>query len=150
MSTIIRNRKAYHDYEIIEKYEAGIKLLGVEVKALKEGKGNLTGTYVKGTGGRLSLIGFNLPPYSKSGTLLDYDSTRTRLLLLTKKELDFLLDKTEKQGFTLIPLKFYTKGSLIKLEIGLAKGKKKSDKKRALMEAQEKRDIERDLKNQKR
>ena len=150
MPTITRNRKAYHDYEIIEKYEAGIKLFGSEVKALKENKGNLTGTYVKGTGGRLNLVGFTLPPYSKSGILVGYDPVRSRLLLLTKKELDSLLDKTEKQGFTLIPLKFYTKGSLVKLEIGLAKGKKKGDKKRSLIEAQEKRDIQRDLKTQKR
>lgn len=150
MPTITRNRKAYHDYEIIEKYEAGIKLLGVEVKALKEGKGNLTGTYVKQHGGRLNLIGFNLPPYSRAGKLLDYDPNRSRLLLLSQKEIDSLIDKIDKQGFTLIPLKFYTKGSLIKLEIGLAKGKKKSDKKRSLIEAQEKRDIERAIKTQKR
>lgn len=150
MSTITRNRKAYHEYEILEKYEVGIKLLGVEVKALKESKGNLTGTYVKAIGGRLNLIGFNLPPYSKSGTLIDYDPNRSRLLLLSKKDVDVLIDKIDKQGFTLIPLKFYTKGSLIKLEIGLAKGKKKTDKKRYLIEAQEKRDIERIIKIQKR
>jgi len=150
MSTIIRNRKAYHDYEIIEKLEAGVKLLGYEVKSIKEGKGTLQGAYIKILDNTLVLLGFNLPIYSRASTILNYDSTRTRKLLVHKNELETLKIKTERQGYTIIPIKFYTKGNIIKIEIGLAKGKKKEDKKRALIEAQVKRQVDIELKAQRR
>lgn len=137
MSTLLRNRRAYHDYEITEKIEAGIKLTGQEVKAIKEGKGDLTGSHIKVDGEKLSLIGLNVPPYSKAGILQDYDPGRTRTLLCHKKEIAALRGKMDRQGFTLIPLKIYTKGTLLKLSFGIAKGKKRSDKRADIIKKQQ-------------
>lgn len=147
MPTLIKNRRAYYDYEILETFEAGIKLLGHEVKSLKEGHGNLTGAHIKIEPKSLSLIGLSIPPYSKSGSLLNYDQSRTRNLLMHKSEIKALDIKVNQQGYTLIPLVIYTKGGLIKLSLGLARGKKKTDKRKSIMEAQEKREIERTIKD---
>lgn len=149
MPTLVKNRRAYYDYEIIETYEAGIKLLGHEVKSLKAGQGNLNGSHVKVTPIDISLIGLNVPLYKKAGTLLNYDPMRTRKLLMHKNEIQSLSNKVNQQGYTLIPLSLYTKGSLIKVSIGLAKGKKKADKRRDIIKAQQDREIERTIKEAK-
>jgi SsrA-binding protein len=149
MPSLIKNRRAYYDYEIIETIEAGIKLLGYEVKSLKEGQGNLTGTHIKIDTNSVSLIGLTIPPYSKAGTILNYDPSRTRKLLMHKSEIKSLESKVNQQGYTLIPLVLYTKGGLIKLSLGLARGKKKEDKRKDIIEKQQKREIERTIKNAK-
>ncbi len=146
MPSLIKNRRAHYDYEILETYEAGIKLLGFEVKALKEGQGTLTGAHIKITHDSVSLIGLNIPLYAKAGIILNYDPSRTRKLLMHKSEIKSLEGKVNQQGYTLIPLVLYTKGGLIKISVGLARGKKKSDKRQDLIEKQEKREIERTMK----
>lgn len=147
MPTLIKNRRAHYDYEILESFEAGIKLMGYEVKALKDGQGTLTGAHIKIAPDTVSLIGLNIPLYSKAGVILNYDPSRTRKLLMHKAEIKSLEGKVNQQGYSLIPLTLYTKGGLIKVEVGLVRGKRKADKRRDIMEAQEKREIERAVKN---
>lgn len=149
MPTLIKNRRAYFDYEILETFEAGIKLLGYEVKSLKEGQGTLTGAHIKIASDSLNLIGLSIPLYTKAGTILNYDPSRTRRLLMHKSEIKSLEAKVNQQGYTLIPLVLYTKGGLIKLSLGLARGKKKTDKRKDIIEAQQKREIERTIKSAK-
>ena len=146
MPTYIKNKKAYNDYEIIETYEAGMKLLGHEVKSIREGHGNLKGSYVKIIKDEVWLVGFNLPPYSKSNVLFDYDPLRPRKLLLNRKEINKLIGKVSKQGYTLVPLEIYTSRNLLKLKIALAKGKKKKEKKETLIKKQQEKEIQREIK----
>lgn len=143
MSGLATNRKAYYDFEILEEYEAGIKLEGMEVKALKEGKGSFTESFIIVKENSLWLKGFNLPPFSKAGALLHYNPKRDRKLLLNREEINSLKGKVERQGYSLIPVKFYPKGNLIKLSIALVKGKKKKDKKEELIKKQQDRETER-------
>jgi SsrA-binding protein len=146
MPTIITNRKAYYNYQIIESYEAGIKLMGHEVKSIKEGKGNLQGSFIFIRNGNMWLKDFNLPLYSKSGVILNYNPKRNRKLLMHSDELKSLSGKVDRQGFTLIPLKIYDKGNLLKMEVGLARGKKQTDIKQDLIRKQEERAALKDLK----
>ena len=147
MPVYIKNKRAYRNYEILDKTEAGIKLMGSEVKSIKEGKGTLTGAYVKPSGNSLWLIGLHVPPYSKSGRTDDYDPTRTRQLLLKKREVEFLRSKTEQKGLTLIPLKIYTKGDLLKVSVGVGRGLKKANKKQQIISKQETMDAKREIKD---
>jgi len=140
------NRSAFHDYEILEKYEAGIVLEGHEVKAVKSGKLSIRGSYVKVLGGEIFLIGATISPYQPKNTAKDYDSQRTRKLLLNKKEITGLIGKSEEKGLTIVPLRAYDKRGRVKLEIGLAKARKKYDKREAIKRKEEKRKIERVLK----
>lgn len=139
--SLIQNKKAYLNYEILEKYEAGIELLGFEVKSLKAGQGSLEGSYVKIRGGEAFVTGMNIPPYQLNNTPKDYDPIRTRKLLLTKKELKQLQMTEQNRGLTIIPISVYNKGRRIKLDIAVAKGKKKFDKRESI----KKRDIEREI-----
>jgi len=143
------NKKAWHDYEIIEKYEAGIVLEGHEVKAVKTGRMSIFGSYVKILGGEAFLIGAIISPYQPKNTPKDYDPQRTRKLLLNKKEIAGLIGKSQEKGLTIVPLKVYAKKGKIKIEIGLAKAKKKRDKREAIKKKEEKRKIERVLKQYK-
>lgn len=153
MKVLAENRKAKFDYEILEKFEAGMVLLGQEVKAIKIGRMSLKGSYVvfKGSArGRgmpeLYLIGANIPPYQPKNALPDYDPERARKLLLNKTEIKHLLGKTKEKGLTLIPLKVYTKYAKIKLEFGIGKGKKRPDKREQIKKRDTDRIIERELK----
>lgn len=137
MKTFIVNKKAYRDYEILEKIEAGIKLYGYEVRAIKEMKGSLRGSYVKLLNGKPALVGFNLPKYSKMSGILHYDPIRTRELLLKKTEIKSFTGKTEQKGFTLVPLKIYATGSKLKVLIGLGRGKQKSERKSDIIKKQQ-------------
>jgi len=122
---VIENRKALREYRIIEKYEAGIKLTGPEVKSVKGGRLNFLGSYVKLIGNEIFLVNTDIPLY-KYARVDDYDATRSRKLLLTKREINRLQGKIkEKPGLTIIPLKCYTKSGIIKLQIALSKGRKK-------------------------
>jgi len=137
-----QNKKAYHDYEILEEIEAGIVLKGFEVKSIKQGKASLKGARVVVRGNEAFLIGANVPPYQASNTPKDYDPERARKLLLHKKEIAKLIGKEQQKGLTLPALSLYNKGGLVKLKFAVARGKKKFDKRESI----KKRDIERDLK----
>src|SRR3989338_8479533 len=132
MSEYVNNSKAGFDYEILETIEAGLVLKGHEVKAIKSGKASIKGSFVKILNGRPQLIGATISPYQPNNTPPDYDPTATRMLLLSKKQINVIDSLSQSQGLTLIPLKIYdTKGHL-KLLIGIARGKKKYDKRASL------------------
>jgi SsrA-binding protein len=129
--SIVENRKAYHDYFVEEKFEAGIVLDGWEVKAIRAGRVNLAEAYVIVKGGALHLIGCHITPLPTASTHVHPDPTRTRKLLLHAEEVSRLIGKVERAGYTLIPLDLHYRNGWIKLEIGLAKGKKQHDKRAA-------------------
>jgi len=139
MKVYSENRKAAFDYNVLEKFEAGIVLFGQEVKSIKTGHINLAGSYVAIRDAQPYLLGVKIPPYQPNNVGADYNEERQRKLLLNKKEIDYLAGRTKQKGFSLIPLKIYDKSGRVKLEFGLAKGKKKYDKKEKI----KKRDIER-------
>ncbi len=145
MKIVAQNRKAYHDYSIEESLETGIALKGTEVKAIREGRVNLKDSYVLIKDNEAFLLNCHISPYSH-GNIMNHDPLRTRKLLLHKKEIKKLIGKTREKGFTLIPLKVYFKGSHIKTEIGLAKGKKLFEKRDRIKEREAKREIERTMK----
>jgi len=146
MKILAENRKAKFDYEILEKFEAGLVLLGQEVKAIKTGRMSLRGSYVVFKREELYLIGANIPPYQPKNALPDYDPERSRKLLLNKSEIKHLIGKTKEKGLTLITLKVYTKYAKIKLEFGIGKGKKRPDKRETIKKRDVDRIIERELK----
>lgn len=146
MEPLVENRKAYFNYEILEKFDAGIVLLGQEVKSIRSGKAQLAGSYVVFRGEELFLIGTHVSPYQPTNTPKEYNPERSRKLLLQKRELQYLLGKSKQKGLTLIPIKLYTIKGKIKLEFGLARGKKKYDKRQKLKERESDREIERTMK----
>ena len=143
MASYAENRKARFDYEILEKYEAGIELLGTEVKSVRSGRMSLEGAFVIVRGGEVYLINSNIPPYQPENKTEDYDALRNRKLLLTKKEIIELV-RNEKTNLTIVPLSVYNKNRKIKLEIALVKGKKKHDKRESI----KKRDTDREIRRQ--
>ena len=146
MKTYISHKRAKFDFEILETFEAGISLLGTEVKSVRSGQGKLEGGHVIVRGGEAFLVGASIPAFQKKNISPDYDPERPRKLLLTQKEIATIEQKSEKQGLTVVPIKCYNKGRNIKLEIGIARGKKKTDKRQSIKEKDTKRDIERELK----
>jgi len=141
MKELARNKRAYFDYIILEEIEAGIELLGFETKAAKSGKIHLSGGYARLINGQIQLIGATIAPYQPNNTPKDYDPERTRRLLLTKKEIKYLAGKMNEAGLTVVPLRAYIKGHLVKVGIGLARSKKKYDKREAI----KKRDADREI-----
>jgi SsrA-binding protein len=148
MKELVKNKQAYFDYNILEKFEAGISLLGLEVKSVKLGRMGLGGSYAQVRGNEVLLIGAHIPPYQAMNTPKNYDENRTRRLLLTKKEIKTLTGKIKESGLTLVPLRAYINGrsparghGLIKIELGLGKHKKSKDKRELI----KKRDIDRDI-----
>ena len=135
---LIENRKAYHDYEILEKFEAGLELKGFEVKALKSGRGSLIGSRIIIRGGEAYAVGLDIPPYQPKNAPQNYDSQRTRRLLLNKKEIQYLGGKSQQQGLTLIPLGIYNRRGFLKISFGLCRGLKKYDKREKIKEREEK------------
>ncbi len=148
MAAYITNRKAHFNYEILETFEAGIVLSGHEVKAIRLGRGKLEGSHVIIRGKEAFLVGASIAVYQEANTPKGYDQERARKLLLSKKELAHLEEKGEQAGLTLVPLKWYNNGRSVKLELALARGKKKQDKRESIKERDTKRDIGRILKNQ--
>ncbi len=142
MATFAHNSKARFDYEILETLSAGLELVGSEVKSVRAGKVSLVGSFVGVRGGEAFLIGADIPPYQPKNAPVDYDSTRPRKLLLTKSEIEKLAVAEGTKGLTIVPLSVYNKGRFIKLDLAIARGKKKFDKRQAI----KKRDVERDLK----
>jgi len=146
MKEITKNKKAYFNYEILEKLMAGISLLGLEVKSIKSGRISLKATYVVLRNEEAFLIGANIPPYQPKNTPKDYSPERSRKLLLKKSEIKYLIGKTKQKGLTIVPLRVYNIRGKIKLEIGLVKGKKKFDKRRIIKKREGEREIRRILK----
>jgi len=138
--SIVQNKKAFHDYFIEEKYEAGIVLEGWEVKAIRDNRTNIKEAYVIIQRGEIYLIGCHITPMGATSTHIRPDAIRTRKLLLHSEEIVKLIGKVERSGYTLVPIDMHFKGGRIKIEIGLAKGKKQYDKRNAEKE----RDWERD------
>jgi SsrA-binding protein len=147
MTNYAENRKARFDYEILEKYEAGIELLGVEVKSVRNGRMSLEGAFVIVRGGEVFLINANIPPYQVNNTSKDYDPLRNKKLLLTKKEINTLAGSEKNKSLTIVPISVYNKGRKIKMEIALVKGKKKHDKRESIKKRDTDREIRRAIKN---
>lgn len=147
-NTLVKNQKVLFNYEILDKFNAGIELFGFEVKSIRAGHGNLEGAYIVVRGGEAFLIGFDLPPYQQKNTPVDYDSKRNRRLLLNKKELKMLANSESEKGLTIAPIALYNGGRNIKLELGIAKGKKKFDKRQTIQDRESSREIHRELKGQ--
>ncbi len=142
---IANNKKAYFDYFIEDKYEAGISLSGTEVKSLRTGKCSIKEAYVKIDRGEVYIYGMHISPYEK-GNIFNKDPLRTRKLLLHKIEINKLMGKIAQQGYTIAPLQVYLKGRLVKVEIGLAKGKKLYDKRQDIAKKDQRREAEKDFK----
>ena len=142
---IANNKKAYHDYFIENTYEAGICLAGTEVKSLRMGKCSIKESFIRIENGEVFIYGMHISPYEK-GNIFNKDPLRVRKLLLHKSEINKMLGKTKEKGMAIVPLKVYFKGSLVKVEIGLAKGKKLYDKRQDIAKKDQKREAERDFK----
>lgn len=145
---IAANKKAYHDYTILETYEAGISLVGTEVKSLREGNANLKESYVLVKEGEAVLLNCHISPYSH-GNINNHEPLRTRKLLLHKKEIEKLFGRIREAGLTVVPLKLYFSKGKAKLEIGLAKGKRQYEKREATKKKEADREIQRHLKRDK-
>ena len=146
MASYAENRKARFNYEFLEKYEAGIELIGTEVKSVRGGQMSLEGAFVIIRGGEAFLINANIPPFQPKNAPKDYDSLRNRKLLLTKKEINELADSEKNKSLTIVPISVYNKNRKIKLEIALAKGKKKFDKRDTIKKRETDREIRREYK----
>ncbi len=142
----IKNKRAYFDYEFLENFEAGMVLTGHEVKSIKSGKMSLIGSYVVLKGGEVYLINANIAPYQPQNVSKDYVPTRSRKLLLKKKEIQYLFGKSQERGLTLIPLRVYSNKGKIKLEFAVARGRKKADKKELIKKRETDKEIRRELK----
>ncbi|HEX8974299.1 MAG TPA: SsrA-binding protein SmpB [Patescibacteria group bacterium] len=147
MSTIAINKRATYDYELLDRFEAGLVLSGAEVKSIKTGHISLKGSFVTLHEGELYLTNANIPPYPFAQDKISYDPTRSRKLLVKRSEIRSLLGKIHAQGLTLVPLRVYTKKRLIKLEFALARGKKAFDKRSDIAKKEANRAIERTMKN---
>ena len=147
MKTIAVNKRAGFDYEIIDKYEAGLVLSGQEVKSVKTGHISLKGSFVTFRGTEPFLTNADIPFYKFAGEQKNYDSRRPRKLLIKKSEIKNLLGKTKVKGLTLVPIRVYTKKRLIKLEFGVGRGKKEYDKRNSIKHRDSSRSIQRTLRN---
>ena len=143
----LENRKALFNYETLDTIEAGIELLGFEVKAVRAGMGSLAGSYVVIDHGEAFLVGSNITPYQVGNTPKEYVPTRRRRLLLSREEIIRLTNQTERDGLTIVPLAMYNKDARIKVELAVARGKKKHDKRMAIQTREVNREIARTLKN---
>ena len=143
---LLNYKKARLNYEVLERFEAGVKLFGFEVKSLRRKHGSLDGSYVSFIGKEGFLINAYIPPYQQANTPTDYDPYRARKLLLSQKEIEYLLEKEREKTLTVIPLSLYSKGRFIKVEIATAKGKKKKDKREDIKKRDTERDIQQEFK----
>ena len=142
---IAKNKKAYHDFFIDDKYETGIELFGTEVKSIRMGKCSIKESFVRIEKGEVYINGMHINPYEK-GNIFNKDPLRVRKLLLHKTEINKLAAKIAEKGYTLVPLQVYFKGSLVKVEIGLARGKKLYDKRDDIAKKDQRREVEREFK----
>ena len=145
MKLISTNKKAFHDYHVVESLECGINLVGCEVKSLRRGEVNLADSYCRIENGNLVLIGCHIKNYDK-GSYSNVESRRDRRLLANKREINRMLGKVKEKGYSIVPLKLYFKDSLVKVEVALVKGKRDYDKKETLLKKDADRDLQRTLK----
>lgn len=148
--SIVQNKKAFHDYFIEERYEAGIMLEGWEVKAIRAGRVQLKEAYIIISNGALYLFGSHISPLLNASTHIVPDATRLRKLLLHQREIDKLIGKVQRAGYTIMPLDMHYKGGRVKLDIGLAKGKKEHDKRATEKERESKREAQQAMKKERR
>ncbi|OHA91743.1 MAG: SsrA-binding protein [Candidatus Zambryskibacteria bacterium RIFCSPHIGHO2_01_FULL_49_18] len=146
MSNFAENRKAHFNYELLEEMEAGIELLGHEVRAVRTGKMSLEGAHVTVRGGEAYLVGTTISPYQPNNTPEGYSPTRNRRLLLTRKEIETLSSAESKKGLTIVPISVYNKGRRIKVRVAIARGKKKFDKRETLKRRDDEREMRREMK----
>jgi len=139
--TVASNRRALHDYEILDRFEAGIVLTGSEVKSLRGGRGSLSEAYGRVQGGEVWLEGMHIPPYEQ-GEKRGYDPIRRRKLLLHRNEIERLIGKTQERGLTLVPLRVYFSHGLAKVEVGLGRGKRQFEKRQATLEREHRREMD--------
>lgn len=142
----IKNKKAYFDYIIEDKYEAGIVLKGTEIKSIREGKANIKDSYAIVKNGEIFLLNMHISHY-ENGNIFNHEETRTRKLLLNKKEIYKIRDSIEREGYTLVPIRVYFKNNRAKIELGIAKGKKTYDKREAIKKKDINREVQKQLKN---
>ena len=147
--TIVENRKARHDFHVVERLEAGIALTGTEVKSLRDGGGNLRDSYAQVREGEVWLVGANIAPY-RQGNLQNHEPLRERKLLLHRRQIDQLARQVAERGATLVPLALYLTGGRVKVELALARGKERGDKRQAIAERDARRQIERALRERER
>ena len=145
MKLIANNKKAFHDYFIEDTYEAGIALAGTEVKSLRSGKCSIKEAFVRVENGEVYVYGMHITPYEK-GNIFNKDPLRPRKLLMHKKEIQKMVGKIAQKGYTIVPVEVYFKGSLVKVQVALAKGKKLYDKRQDIAKKDQRREAERDFK----
>ena len=141
--TVVSNRRALHDYEILERFETGMVLTGAEVKSLRGGRGSLQEAFARVQRGELWIEGMHIPPYEQQMDKRRYDPIRTRKLLMHRREIERLVGKAAEKGLALVPLRVYFAHGLAKLELGLGKGKRHFEKRQAIAEREHKREMER-------
>ena len=144
--SLVENQRARFDYSILEEMEAGLELLGSEVKSLRAGRGSFRGARVVARGGEAYLVGASIPAWQIANAPKSYDPERTRRLLLSRKEIAHVASAEGEKGLTIVPLRVYNRGTKLKLAIAIARGKKKEDKRQSIRAREEKRRIERTLK----
>jgi len=144
--SLVQNKKAHFNYEILERYDAGLELFGPEVKALRDSRGSLEGAHVIVRGGEAYLIGMTIPPYQPNNMPKDYDPMRNRRLLLTKDEIAELGARESAKGLTIVPISVYNKGRNLKIEIAVVRGKKTYDKREVIKKREASRDVLREIK----
>lgn len=149
-ATLADNRKARHDYDIEQTYEAGVMLTGSEIKSIRAGRMNLRGSYARIADGEAWLYDAHIATYEQSGTHFNHEPSRPRKLLLHRREIGKIRGQIDRQGYTLVPLRVYLRGRRAKIELGLAKGKKLYDKRQDIAEREAKRDMARVIKNRRR
>ena len=147
IKTVVRNRKARHEYHVLETFEAGLVLQGTEVKSLRQGRANLQDSYARFDRGELWLLNLHISPYEQSGTHYNHEPTRPRKLLLHRREISRILGQVERQGFTLVPLEHYLKNGRVKVLLGLAKGKQEHDKRETIRKREVDRETRAAVKN---
>lgn len=145
--SLIYNKKINLDYEILETFEAGIELLGLEVKSLRKNQGSLLGSHITVRGGEVFVIAMNIPPYQIKNTPESYDPKRNRKILITKTEIQKLASLEVKKGLTIVPVSVYNKGKKIKVQIAVVRGKKKYDKRQDIKKRDMNREIRRDFRD---
>lgn len=143
---LVQHKKARLEYEILEEFEAGLELHGFEVKSLRNHQAKLEGSHVIVRGGEAYVVGMVVSPYQPANTPKEYDPNRTRKLLLTKKEIMRISESESQKGLTIVPISVYNKGSVLKMKIGIARGRKKYDKRAVMKERTTKREMDRTLK----
>lgn len=147
MAVLVDNRKAWFDYEVLEQIEAGIELLGFEVKSLRNGQGSLEGAYVIVRGGEAFVVNMFIPPFQEKNTPPDYEPRRNRRLILERKEIGRLADLEQRQGLTIVPISVYNKSNFLKLSVAIVRGKKKYDKRESIKKRETERTIRREFKD---